>query len=1115
MSRNSRHSRRRSLAAQRVNGKSWLRRYMRALRSGVAVASISALGICGQAAHGATDTWIGNTSPNFADPTNWSTFPVTGDSLAFGANGTAGTTLSDNLMTGATYSLGTITFNAGAPTYTINAASGTRGFTFGAGSIINNSSNVQNFNDNIVINTSATIAMNAGGGNVSLGGVLSGPGSVIASGAGTLTLSGNSTFAGGVTLGAGTGLIINRGTAVGTGALTIAGPATIDNSSAVTLTNNNAININDNLTFVGTRNLNLGTGIVTLGGAAGQRAVTVGNNTLTVGPIKSVVGSGTGLSVVGPGVLTIAPANNGNSAAVQTVVEGNLDVAGNARINTGNDDTFFGGLTGTGVVANGSNTTRWITVGTNNTDTQFDGRLIDGGTTRLGLRKRGTGTLTLTGANTLSDQLTVENGTLRIAPTGSIVPFFGNGNNLIVGNTLNQKGIMKIEGGTVQVQTVAVGQGLGTAANNTNNISGAIYQTGGTLQILNVANTNNFRIGDGATGGLNGNGGYGYYSLSGATSQANLAEFAVGGGNNNGIGNIGVMDMSGGTINDVGWITIARGNASAGIMNVTGGTVNYTNAGGGRFYFGGAGGAGWYGVVNVSNATVQNPQGTNVPLDLANTTGGTGIVNLGPGGVFRAGNVGAANSGSGSYLNFNGGTLQAAVSNADFMNGAGSNPGGTNASNLTGVTVYQGGATIDNNGVNITIGRGFSAPQGDGIATIPVTDGGSGYVGAPAVVITNAPGASAVANMISDGAGGLKVGSITITSPGTNITAPTIELRGGGATVAATLGTATTAANNTTGGVTYKGSGVTTLTGTNSFAGPTNITGGTVLLQGFVDMSSAVNVNGNGARLRANSSITGPVVTVTNGTLDGIGFVNSAVIGSSGTLANGNGTTTALNAGSVAFNAGSTWSPVTSATSVSPALNATTITTAGSVSVKPVNTAGAWTNGVYVLGGYSSLGGSGFGAFTSAVVGLGGRQSQVLSNDTGANQIKLTIGGNYLIWTGATNGNWQLAGQTNWNLSLAGTGATYLATSGVEDAVVFNDTATGTKTISLSSGNVAPPRVTFDNSTGNDYVINGPGAISGSGSVFVNNTGSVTLNSANSFTGGVTVSNPLGGALAS
>jgi fibronectin-binding autotransporter adhesin len=1108
MSRNSRHSRRRSLVAQRVNGKSWLRRYMRALRSGVAVASISALGLCGQAAHGATDTWIGNTSPNWATPTNWSALPVTGDSLVFGAPGSAGTTLNDNLMTGATYSLGTITFNAGAPTYTINAASGTRGFTFAAGSIINNSGNAQNFNDNIVINTSATAAMTAG--NLSLGGVLSGPGSVIASGTGTLTLSGNNTFAGGVTLNAGTGLILSRGTAVGTGALTIAGVATLDASAPITLTNNNAININDNLTFVGTRNLNLGTGTVTLGGAAGQRVVTVANGTLTTGPIKSVVTSGTGLSVIGPGVLTITAANNTNAAAVQTVVEGNLDVAGNARINLGFNDTFFGGLTGSGIVANGSNTTRWVTVGSNNTDTTFSGSLIDGGPTRLGLRKRGTGTLSLTGANTLSDQLTVENGTLRIASTGSITPGFGNGNNLIVGNTLGQKGVMRIEGGTVQVQTVAIGQGLGNAGNNTNNVSGAIIQTGGTLQILNVANTNNFRIGDGAASGTSGNGGYGYYNLSGATSQANLAEFAVGGGNNNGIGNIGVMDMSAGTINDVGWITIARGNASTGIMNVTGGAVNYTNAGGGRFYFGGAGGAGWYGVVNVSNAVIQNPLGSNVNLELADTAGGTGIVNLGPGAVFRAGNVGSVNAGSTTYLNFTGGTLQAAVSNANFMNLGTGNTAGNSAANLTGVIVYDGGGTIDNSGVNIGVGRALQAPTGDGVTTIPVTDGGSGYVGAPAVVVTGAAGASAYANMISDGAGGLKIGSITVTSPGINASGATVELRGGAPTVAATIGTIATATNATTGGMTFKGSGVTTLSGVNTYGGATNITGGTLALTGSIDSSTAVNVNGPGAVLRANSTISGPTVTVSNGTLNGVGSVGTAVINNGGTLSNGNGTSAALTVGSVTLNAGAKWSPVT-ATGAGAALNATTITATGganSVTVSPTNTAGAWTNGVYTLASYSTLNGG--TAFTSAVAGLGGRQSQTLN--TAGGQIQLTIGGNYLIWTGASNANWQLAGSNNWNLSLAGTPTSYQATSGVEDAVVFNDSATGSKTIALASGNVAPPRVTFDNTNGaGDYVINGAGGIAGSGSVFINNSGTVTINSANTFTGGVTVANPTGG----
>jgi len=166
MSRNSRHSRRRNLAAQRINGKSWLRRYMRALRSGVAVASIGALSLCGgQSAEASNALWIGNSSVNFNDPANWSTNPITPitlDTLTFGAAGTAGTTLTDNLMTPGTYSIGGITFNVGASGFTINPNTvGTNGFAL-TGPVTNSSTNTQTINDNIVMTGIRTFQADAG-----------------------------------------------------------------------------------------------------------------------------------------------------------------------------------------------------------------------------------------------------------------------------------------------------------------------------------------------------------------------------------------------------------------------------------------------------------------------------------------------------------------------------------------------------------------------------------------------------------------------------------------------------------------------------------------------------------------------------------------------------------------------------------------------------------------------------------------------------------------------------------------------------------------------------------------------------------------------------------------
>ncbi|MDB4351145.1 phage tail sheath subtilisin-like domain-containing protein [bacterium] len=86
------------------------------------------------------------------------------------------------------------------------------------------------------------------------------------------------------------------------------------------------------------------------------------------------------------------------------------------------------------------------------------------------------------------------------------------------------------------------------------------------------------------------------------------------------------------------------------------------------------------------------------------------------------------------------------------------------------------------------------------VASITVTDGGSGYTSAPTVTITASPSSGGTAAATSDLAGGSAVDSITVVFPGFGYTsAPTITISGGGgsgATATATLSTAWTYASN-------------------------------------------------------------------------------------------------------------------------------------------------------------------------------------------------------------------------------------------------------------------------------------------------------------------------------
>jgi fibronectin-binding autotransporter adhesin len=102
----------------------------------------------------------------------------------------------------------------------------------------------------------------------------------------------------------------------------------------------------------------------------------------------------------------------------------------------------------------------------------------------------------------------------------------------------------------------------------------------------------------------------------------------------------------------------------------------------------------------------------------------------------------------------------------------------------------------------------------------------------------------------------------------------------------------------------------------------------------------------------------------------------------------------------------------------------------------------------------------------------------------------------FLTYTGSVNGNFDTSTA---NFTTGGS-ATAFATN---DNVIFDDSATGTHSVTVVSGGVNPASVTFNNSS-STYTLTG-GAITGSGKLTVSGTGAVLLNNPNSYTGGTTV----------
>ena len=103
-----------------------------------------------------------------------------------------------------------------------------------------------------------------------------------------------------------------------------------------------------------------------------------------------------------------------------------------------------------------------------------------------------------------------------------------------------------------------------------------------------------------------------------------------------------------------------------------------------------------------------------------------------------------------------------------------------------------------------------------------------------------------------------------------------------------------------------------------------------------------------------------------------------------------------------------------------------------------------------------------------------------------------------VVWSGllpnsTPNGSWDTTTQ-NWQ------GPTSFLSG---DYAIFDDTATGTTNVNIQAGGISPSAVTFNNNTLN-YTLSG-GAIGAGATLTLNGTGSVTINEANTYTGGTTV----------
>jgi fibronectin-binding autotransporter adhesin len=363
-----------------------------------------------------------------------------------------------------------------------------------------------NITGNIVLVDSATQLRSASTtGTQTFSGQISGAGSFSRQTSGGITLlSGANTHSGGTSITSGT-LQLGHDSAAGTGTLTLGSATLVAQGGARVLAN--AVTLAGTTTFATGNDVEF-TGAATL---TGNRTLNVQAATTFSGSIGESGGSRS-LSKSGTGILRLGSANTFGGGV--TVSQGGLLVGHNAALGTGSlnlNSAGIGAYGGGRLIANSVNlsgnatflagdalTFAGTAVLTGNrtlsilNSTTFSGIVSQSGGSRS-LTKAGTGTLTLSGANTYSGTTTLSAGILNAGHNSA----FGTGSLVLSGGTLGAIG-----GSRTLANNVSLAGNPTFAAGDAITFNGTATMTGN--RTLNVLNTTTFNGVIGQSGGTRG-----------------------------------------------------------------------------------------------------------------------------------------------------------------------------------------------------------------------------------------------------------------------------------------------------------------------------------------------------------------------------------------------------------------------------------------------------------------------------------------------------------------------------------------------------------------------------------------------------------------------------------
>jgi autotransporter-associated beta strand protein len=416
----------------------------------------------------------------------------------------------------------------------------------------------------------------------------------------------------------------------------------------------------------------------------------------------------------------------------------------------------------------------------------------------------------------------------------------------------------------------------------------------------------------------------------------------------------------------------------------------------------------------------------------------------------------ASLSGDGNITGTSAGTLAITGTNSTTYNGIMQNgtsltvnkSGGNGTLTLAGVNTFSGAMTLTAGTVTVDTSGALCGPVCD-----LAVNGGILNLNNTAQTVEDFGGTGGTVNLASGHT--LSLSAVNASATRSRNYAGVIAGPGNIATTTANAGTVLTE----------------TLSGANTYNGSTTVTPSTSLI-----MTSA----STGAGDYSNDGVLGVRPAVANGTLN----VNNLALGS-GSRMEFDYNYLGYPAAKLAHAAG-------------------TLTMAGgcAVDVKGFLAAGTSTLLDYAAG----TGGS----FTLGTIPP--HVSATLNDDTVNNKLELVVSSSdSLIWVSDPNGVWDANNAANniWKLASDSSATFYQQSSGYlnglsqGDAVLFDDTLTGTNTVNLTTIN-SPYTVTVNNVNSN-YTFTGAGKLSGIGTLTKSGTGLLTILNTNDYTGGTTV----------